>query len=68
METMTVKAPDIECQGCANAIKKALGPVPGVNEVTVDIAAKTVTVKHEESTSPRTAILSALDKAGFPAS
>ena len=68
METMTVKAPDIECQGCANAIKKALGAVPGVNEVTVNIADKTVTVKHDEATAPRTAILSALDKAGFPAS
>ena len=68
MKTTIVRAPDIECQGCANAIKKALGAVPGVNEVTVDIAAKTVKVKHDEATAPRTALLSALDKAGFPAS
>jgi copper chaperone CopZ len=65
---MTVKAPDIECQGCANAIKKALGAVPGVSEVSVDIAAKAVMVKHDETAAPRAAILSALDKAGFPAS
>jgi copper chaperone len=68
METMTVKAPDIECQGCASAIKKALGAVPGVSEVSVDIVAKTVTVQHDEAAAPRMTILTALDKAGFPAS
>jgi copper chaperone len=67
METMTVKAPDIECQGCASAIKKAIGAVPGVNEVSVNVAAKTVTVQHDEATTPRTAVLAALDRAGFPA-
>jgi copper chaperone CopZ len=67
METTTVKAPDIECEGCASAIKKALGAVPGVNEVNVNVADKTVTVKHDKETAPRTAILAALDRAGFPA-
>ncbi|MES2464788.1 MAG: heavy-metal-associated domain-containing protein [Armatimonadota bacterium] len=64
--TTTVTAPDIECDGCANAIKKALGTVPGVAGVDVDITAKTVTVKHDPQAAPRETITARLDKAGFP--
>ena len=67
METITtVTAPDIECDGCANAIKKALGTVPGVAQVEVNIDAKTVTVTHDAQTASRDTITSRLDKAGFP--
>jgi copper chaperone len=64
--TTTVNAPDIECDGCANAIKRALGTVPGVAEVHVDVTAKTVTVKHDPQTAPRETITAKLDKVGFP--
>jgi copper chaperone CopZ len=67
METTTkLTAPDIECDGCANAIKKALGTVPGVAAVDVDIESKTVSVKHDPQTAPRETIAARLDKAGFP--
>ncbi len=62
-----LSAPSIVCDGCANAIKKALGSVPGVSQVDVDTASKTVTVKHTERVE-RTEIVTALDRAGFPAS
>ncbi len=65
METSTFSAPDIECDGCANAIKKALGNVQGVSGVQVDVAAKEVTVTHDEN-APRETIAAALDRAGFP--
>ena len=64
--TMTVNAPDIECDGCANAIKKALTTVPGVANVVVDVTAKTVTVKHDPQAAPRETITNKLDKIGFP--
>jgi copper chaperone CopZ len=64
--TTTLTAPDIECDGCANAIKKALGTVPGVAQVEVDIDTKTVSVKHDPQTAPREALAARLDKAGFP--
>ena len=67
-KTTTVTAPDIMCDGCANSIKRALGRVPGVSEVAVDVNAKQVTVKHDEGQAPRAAITQALDKAGFPVS
>ena len=62
-----LKAPDIECDGCANAIKKALGNVPGVSVVDVDIDRKAVMVTRDEKTTDVAAILAALDRAGFPA-
>lgn len=64
--TTTVNAPDIECDGCANAIKKALTTVPGVAEVAVNVAAKTVTVTHDPQAAPRETITGKLDKIGFP--
>lgn len=53
------------CDGCANAIKKALGALPGIQSVNVDIAAKNVTVTHEASVS-HDALIAALERAGFP--
>lgn len=64
MSTTTFTAPEIECQGCANSIKKSVGAVPGVQSVEVDITTKQVSVAHEAST-PVAAIASAIEKAGF---
>ena len=60
------KAPDIECEGCANSIKRALGNVQGIDDISVDIDAKTVQVTHETPATAQT-IIDALDRAGFPA-
>lgn len=59
-------APDIECDGCANAIQNALGKMPGVTVVAVSVPDKTVAVTHELATAPDAAIIAALDRAGFP--
>ena len=64
--TATFSAPDISCGGCANAIRRALGAVDGIGEITVDVAAKTVTVTPTGTVAPET-ILATLDRAGFPA-
>ena len=63
----TVTAPDISCDGCANSIKRALGKVPGVSGVQVDVPTKKVTVEHDGTQVPRETIIAALDRAGFPA-
>lgn len=65
METTTVVAPGIECEGCANSIKKALSTLGGVSSVAVDVETKTVSVTHEARVSRET-ITHKLDKAGFP--
>ena len=66
MKTTTLVAPEIECQGCASAIKKSVGAVAGVSDVQVDIDTKRVTVIHELVTAPE-AIKAAVEKAGFSA-
>ena len=64
--TTTVTAPDITCNGCANAIKNAFGRVDGVGDVDVDVESKRVTVSHDENVD-KGKIIDILDNAGFPA-
>src|SRR4051812_29320106 len=65
METK-FSAPGISCEGCAGTIKKALGAVPHVSGVDVDVDAKTVTVAHDDAVG-RDALADALAHAGYPA-
>ena len=67
MKTTTLTAPEIECQGCASAIKKSVGAVAGVSDIQVDIDTKRVTVTHELATTPES-IKAAMAKAGFTTS
>ena len=60
-------APDIECDGCAAAIKNARGNPAGVTGVAVDVEEKRVAVTHEPTTASVTVLIGALDRAGFAA-
>ncbi|MGQ9488334.1 MAG: heavy-metal-associated domain-containing protein [Armatimonadota bacterium] len=62
-----LSVPDIVCKSCANAITNALNRLSGVQQVTVDIAGKTVNVQFDESVVAVEQILQRLDEAGFPA-
>jgi copper chaperone CopZ len=62
-----VNAPTIVCGGCAQEINKALTALEGVSDVKVDVAAKRVTVEHDDSVVDDS-IIEALGRAGFPAS
>ena len=67
METTTLHAPDIVCDGCADAIKKELAGVDGVKSVEVDVTAKTVTVTRDpNAASSIEDIAAALDRVGYP--
>jgi copper chaperone CopZ len=61
----TFTAPDIECEGCASAIKNALGRMSGVSAVEVDVDAQRVSVRYEEPATMES-VVHALDRAGFP--
>ncbi|MCS6777205.1 MAG: heavy metal-associated domain-containing protein [Chloroherpetonaceae bacterium] len=65
MQTTTVYAPDIECEGCANAIRRAVGGLAGVLEVQVNVTARTVSVRHNAEVARET-LVAALERAGFP--
>jgi copper chaperone CopZ len=68
MQTTTLISQEIECDGCANAIKKAVSKLEGVQNVTVDVPTQTVTIQHDEAIVPQPTLVATLDKAGFPVS
>ncbi|MEP0766751.1 MAG: heavy-metal-associated domain-containing protein [Fimbriimonadia bacterium] len=62
--TLELKCPDIECDGCAGSIRRALEGHAGLTSVQVDVASKTVRLDGEEA-----AVESAkakLSEIGFP--
>lgn len=65
MAVLTMKVPDISCQGCANAIDRAVGSLQGVCDVTVDIPAKQVTVNYDENEVGPGAITERIEDAGY---
>jgi|YelNatPaOPRAMG01_1025707.scaffolds.fasta_scaffold05384_10 Cu+-exporting ATPase len=69
MEEMkqTYVAPAIQCDGCANSIKRSLGKLTGVLDVSVDIASKRVEVDFDVEKVDENAILTRLEQAGYPA-
>lgn len=64
MKTTTMTAGGITCGGCANAVKNAVGAVPGVTGVEVEVVTKRVTVTHDDQVTTA-AVADALTKAGF---
>lgn len=61
MSTRTYDVPGISCGHCRAAIEGAVGAVPGVASVTVDVDAKTVRVDGGDDAAVRAAI----DDAGY---
>lgn len=66
--TTSYTVPDIECDGCASSIKKALGPQRGVQSIAVAVDTKTVTVEHDETLISAEDLARSLDDIGFPVS
>lgn len=66
VQTFQAHAPAISCEGCANAIKRSLGALSGVQTVQVDVPGKSVTVQHDTSLVTDDALKARLEKAGYP--
>ena len=65
MTTKVYNAPDIECEGCANAIKTAVGKLEGVQAVHVDVDHKDVSVTFDAPATEES-VVGAMSRAGFP--
>ncbi|SHF67512.1 copper chaperone [Caldanaerobius fijiensis DSM 17918] len=57
--------PDISCQHCVMAITNSLKQLKGVNDVTVDLDKKTVDVDYDENSVTETAMINAIEEAGY---
>jgi copper chaperone len=66
METVSYTAPAISCAHCQHAIEEAVGALPGVQQVQVDIPTKRVEVRYDPARLTTTQIASTLDEEGYP--
>jgi copper chaperone len=60
----TFLIPDMTCGHCKAAVEAALSAVPGTDRISVDLAAKQAVA---EGSADSTALLAALEAAGYPA-
>jgi copper chaperone len=69
MSTATIQltAPDISCAKCKQHIEGDLAGDPGVQNVTVDIAAKIVHIAYDAQQTSPVRLRARLDEIGYPA-
>jgi copper chaperone len=48
MASVVLTVPDLSCDHCERTVKSALGPLPGVQSVSVDLATKQVRVAYDD--------------------
>ncbi len=66
METITYTAPDISCEHCRKTIETAVGALPGIAGVQVDIVGKRVEIRYDPAQIGTDRIESTLDEEGYP--
>ncbi|WP_077610369.1 copper chaperone CopZ [Clostridium sp. Marseille-P2415] len=65
MAKTVINVDGMACEHCVKAITKAVGAVPGVSGVSVDLEAKTVTVEHDPDKAPLDKIKSEIEDQGY---
>ena len=66
METVIYTAPAISCAHCQHAIEAAVGALPGVQGVRVEIPTRTVEVDFDPARVTPAQIEATLDEEGYP--
>jgi copper chaperone CopZ len=66
--TLQTQCPDIECDGCAQSIRRVLGRVEGVEAVEIGVTEKRVAIQFDPSRTSEALLRERLTKAGFPPS
>jgi copper chaperone len=62
---ITLSVPDVSCEHCVKTIGGALGALPGVDAVNVDLASRTVSLRYEPARVSLDRIEETLDDAGY---
>ena len=60
------RARDISCDHCRRAIEEAVGALPGINRVFVDVPAKTVDVNLTGKGADEAQVRATIKVAGYP--
>ena len=61
-----LNVPDVSCGHCKGAIEGALRGLAGIEDATVDLETKAVTVTFDETVVDRTSVVRAVEAAGYP--
>lgn len=64
MTTEQFRVPGVSCQHCVRAVTNEVAALGGVQQVTVDLDTKLVTVQHAEQVSTEQ-IVAAINEAGY---
>ena len=65
MQSLVLKVDGMSCEHCVKAVKNAVGALPGIGSVSVDLKAKTVTVEHDPAQAPVEAIKAEIEDQGY---
>ncbi|MEL7610157.1 MAG: copper chaperone CopZ [Bacillota bacterium] len=65
MEKAILNVNGMSCEHCVRAVTKAVGALPGVDGVSVDLKAKTVAVEYDPQKSALDAIKFAIEDQGY---
>jgi copper chaperone len=68
MARMIAHSEEISCEGCANAIKRALGRMDGVKAVEVSVPDKDIQVVYDDAALTSHQVLERLSRAGYDSS
>ena len=66
MATTVLNVPGISCEHCERAIRDALGPLRGVEHLTVDIPAKRIRVTYDDTVVGLDRMKEILKEEGYP--
>lgn len=67
MSEVSYNVGGVDCQGCVNAIERAIGSMPGVQSVHFDINAKRITVDFNDQKLKPEDIKVRIERAGYDA-
>jgi copper chaperone len=65
MTDVTIKVPEIHCDHCKTSLEAAVGALPGVDRVMVDVPSAVVEVTYDEDAVDRSDIVLAIEEQGY---
>ncbi len=65
MENLTLIVEGMSCQHCVAAVTHAVSALPGVENVAVDLAAKSVSVRHDPTQADVARIKAGIEDQGY---
>lgn len=65
MQTIELMVDGMTCEGCANAVRRAVGQLDGVQQVDVDLPGKRVRVRYDSARTSPGAIRERIEAAGY---